>query len=215
MLILRIQILIPNTVLYIEYTLNSWLFSVTIRVLFPLLKTVSKYPIIKQKYCAQGWRNYSTVHAPAIAVRSTKGEHAPLHICRVYCRAARKRHRCCCIYVHAGGVLRSPTRCSISFMVSTLCFPSLFEGAASYKTVDSATTAFQNGSCTSAFPNKCTIKHPFPRTGTWKVWKLMKTTSLCSVWKKETFWQYYINSEPTIEYYPSGWNNYLVYATIR
>ncbi len=28
--------------------------------------------------------------------------------------------------------------------------------------------------------------------------------------EKKTFWQYYINSEPSMEYYPSGWNNYLV-----
>jgi hypothetical protein len=40
-----------------------------------------------------------------------------------------------------------------------------------------------------AFPNKCAIKHPFQK---WKVWKFMKTTSLCSVWKKN-FLQYYIN----------------------
>ncbi len=48
---------------------------VTSRVLFPLLKkTVCKYlgfPVIEQNYCAQGWKNYSTVHAPAISVRST------------------------------------------------------------------------------------------------------------------------------------------------
>jgi hypothetical protein len=33
--------------------------------------------------------------------------------------------------------------------------------------VDSATTAIQNGACThsiNAFPNKCTIKHPFHTT---------------------------------------------------
>ncbi len=38
-----------------------------------------------------------------------------------------------------------------------------------------------------AFPNKCTIKHPFHTMATWKVWKFMKTTSLCSVWKKTNF----------------------------
>ncbi len=71
----------------------------------------------------------------------------------------------------------------------------------SYITVDSGTTAHQNG----AFPNKCTIKHPFHRTATWKVWKFMKTTSLCPVWRKTTFWHYYINSEPC-----SSWLYYLV-----
>ncbi len=42
-------------------------------------------------------------------------------------------------------------------------------------------------------------------------WKFMKTSSLCPFWKKLTFLQYYINSEP----YQSHWNNYLVLATIK
>jgi t-SNARE complex subunit (syntaxin) len=39
-----------------------------------------------------------------------------------------------------------------------------------YITVDSGTTALQNGACTNAligaFPNKCTIKHPFQTMAT-------------------------------------------------
>ncbi len=36
----------------------------------------------------------------------------------------------------------------------------------------------------SAFPNKCTIKHPFHTKVILNVWICMKTTSFCSVWKK-------------------------------
>ncbi len=59
----------------------------------------------------------------------------------------------------------------------------------------------------SAFPNKCKctviqVIQPFHTTATWKVWNFMNTTSLCFAWKKLTFWQYYINSEPCMVYYP-------------
>ncbi len=53
-----------------------------------------------------------------------------------------------------------------------------------------------------AFPNKCTIKHHCYTTATWKVWKFMKTSSLCPVWRKKTFLQYYINSQLYRAYYP-------------
>jgi hypothetical protein len=59
--------------------------------------------------------------------------------------------------------------------------------AATYITVDSATTALQNGDCTGALPNKCSIKTPFSHKGYTIIWIFMKTRSLFSVWKKELF----------------------------
>jgi hypothetical protein len=38
-----------------------------------------------------------------------------------------------------------------------------------------------------AFPYKCTIKHPFHTTAKWKALNFMKTISLLSVLKKQTF----------------------------
>ncbi len=59
-----------------------------------------------------------------------------------------------------------------------------------YITVDSATTALQNGACTYQYISlQMHYNAPFSHNGyTWKVWKFMKITSLCSVWKKQTFW---------------------------
>ncbi len=74
-----------------------------------------------------------------------------------------------------------------------------------YITVDSATTALQNGVLAhiGAFLNKCTIKHPFHTQLLHKksgiLWKLHHSV-LCE--KKTTFWQYYINSEPCMTYNP-------------
>jgi hypothetical protein len=56
-----------------------------------------------------------------------------------------------------------------------------------YITVDSATTALQNGACTmhnahvGAFQNNCTIKHPFHTVATWKAWNFIKNyiTLIC------------------------------------
>jgi hypothetical protein len=57
-----------------------------------------------------------------------------------------------------------------------------------YKTVDSGTTALQNGACTyRCISKQMHYKTPFLTTATWKVWKFMNTTSLCSVWKKSNF----------------------------
>ncbi len=45
------------------------------------------------------------------------------------------------------------------------------------------------------------IEYHFLTTATWKVWNFMNTTSLFSVWKKKTFWQYHINKEPCMTFY--------------
>ena len=73
-----------------------------------------------------------------------------------------------------------------------------------YITVDSATAALQNGACTyRCISKQMHYKTPLSHNGyTWKVWKFMKTTSVCPVWKKTNFLQYYINSEPYMAYYP-------------
>jgi hypothetical protein len=44
-----------------------------------------------------------------------------------------------------------------------------------------------------AFPNKCTIKHPFHTTVARKVSNFIKTKSLSG--KEQSFGQYFINSE--------------------
>jgi hypothetical protein len=62
-----------------------------------------------------------------------------------------------------------------------------FRGAATQRWIleplDSKTVLAHIG----AFPKKGTIKHPFHTMATWKAWKFVKTTSLCSVWKKTNF----------------------------
>ncbi len=72
-----------------------------------------------------------------------------------------------------------------------------------YIKVDSATTALQNGD----FTYRCMLKQmhyrtPFSHNGSIKsgiIWKLRQ--SVLSG-KNKTFWQYYINSEPCMVYYP-------------
>ncbi len=68
-----------------------------------------------------------------------------------------------------------------------------------------------------AFPNKCTIKHPFHTTATWKVRKFRKTKLHHSVLsgKKLTFWQYYITQNHALQWHltQSGWNNQFVLGT--
>ncbi len=55
----------------------------------------------------------------------------------------------------------------------------------------------------SAFPNKCTIKHPFHTTTIHeKSGNLRKLHYTVLSGKKQTFWKYYINSEPCMAYYP-------------
>jgi hypothetical protein len=70
-------------------------------------------------------------------------------------------------------------------------------------TVDSATTALQNGACTyRCISKKCTINHPFtqwPHEKSGILWKLHLSVLFG---KKQYFWQYYINSEPCMAYYP-------------
>jgi hypothetical protein len=62
------------------------------------------------------------------------------------------------------------------------------------------------------FQSKCTIKRPFHTTATWKAWnyEIMKTTSLCSAWKKELFDNIILTQNHAWHITQSGWNNNLV-----
>ncbi len=66
--------------------------------------------------------------------------------------------------------------------------------------VDSATTALQSGASTY----RCISKQMHYKTPTSRMKSIELhenyCTSLSSVWKKETIFQYYINSEPCIAY---------------
>ncbi len=56
-----------------------------------------------------------------------------------------------------------------------------------------------------AFPNKCIFKHPFHTWKSGNLWKLHHSV----LSGKNTFLQYYINSELCMVYSHSDWNNYL------
>ncbi len=72
-----------------------------------------------------------------------------------------------------------------------------------YITVDSSTSALQNGACTyQCISKQMHYKNPFHTTATWKAWNFMKNTSLCSIWKKTNFLKYYIKSQLCMAYYP-------------
>ncbi len=54
--------------------------------------------------------------------------------------------------------------------------------------VDSGTTALQNVACTyRCISKQMHYKTPFSHNGYMKSLEIMKTTSLCSVWKKTNF----------------------------
>jgi hypothetical protein len=87
-----------------------------------------------------------------------------------------------------------------------------------YITVDSATTALQNGACTYRCTSKqMHYKTPFSCKGYLKSLEFYENYITLFCLKKKTFWQYYINSEPCMAWHitQSGWNNYLVKQQLR
>jgi hypothetical protein len=61
-----------------------------------------------------------------------------------------------------------------------------------------------------AFPNKCTIKHPFT-TATWKVWNFYKNyITLFFLGKKQLFDNIILTQNHAWHITQSSWNNYLV-----
>ncbi len=86
-----------------------------------------------------------------------------------------------------------------------------------YITVDSATTALQNGACTiGAFPKQMHHKTPFSHNGSWKFGILWKQHhSVLYHEKKITVWDVILTQNHAWLITQSGWNNHLVSAEIK
>ena len=71
-----------------------------------------------------------------------------------------------------------------------------------YMTVDSRTTALQNGACSyPCISKQMNYKTPFSPNGYMTSLEFNENyITLFCLEKKQTFWQYYSNSEPCMEY---------------
>jgi hypothetical protein len=91
----------------------------------------------------------------------------------------------------------TPARCIIAGL-NTLHTPIL---GCCYLTVDSATTALQNGACTYQFIYKqMHYKIPFSHNSYMKSLEFYENY-ITLFWRKKTFWQYHINKEPCMASY--------------
>jgi hypothetical protein len=92
----------------------------------------------------------------------------------------------------------SPPQCHYLMVTYRCCYTTVV-----LQQLDSKTVLAHIG----AFPDKCTIKHPFHTTSIMKSLEFYENY-ICYVWEKNKFSRYYINNESCMVYYPK-WLNYL------